>query len=445
MALLEYRPLAYKSPSGERFEFTYDGKLEYGTTHNLGKFQFAGTDENHYQDRSISSKPFDFVLLLDNQEDEKTVTKLLDEKTNQDNPGFLEHPIPNLGTFPVVVSTYAVSQHETKGAGRISITVSFFRNIPSLIGGDPVESNNPASATATFKKIDQLNEEQAIIAAESVNLETGSAFAAFVESSVKTVQDAKDFLGGIAARVDEINILFTNTYAEIISEVDELARAPFTLTRKIQTLVQLPMLAIDSVTDRIAALDDYIKETLGITESENTEIQNGSASGANILTAKSSAVLAAISAINYSAVSGQSASLDEIKNGDPIITNGYLSRPQIIETIGSVQDIALNTTEILSQFAEDFGAELFFNQFFDYSILNKSLITSTVRNLNNRVYSAVQEKRFINRTERHPIKICAELYKSVELSTVEFFCTSNNLHGDEIYLVPTGKELVWYG
>ncbi|MCK5600671.1 hypothetical protein KAR91_02310 [Candidatus Pacearchaeota archaeon] len=446
MPELEYRSLAYTGPkSGKRIEFTFDGALNYSRTHNLGRFQFAGTDGEHYQDRSLTDGDFQFLILLDNQDDERELTALLDEKVTDGNPGTLEHPIPSKGTFPVVVSTYSVGQHIIKGAGRIAITVTFFRQIPSLIGGDPVESNNPASAAATYQKIQELNTEQATTAAESVQVKTGSGFAALVESVIQTANDAKDKLGAIAAKVDEINVAFTNAYAEIISGADELARAPFTLTRKIQNLIQLPMLAVDSVTDRIAAYTDYVNETLGITETEDSLITSGSEAGANILTAKSSAALAAISAINYSAVSGQSVALDEIKNGDPITETGYLSRPQIIETIKSVQNTALETTIILSQFAEDFGATLFFNQYFDYSILNKTLITSTVRNLNNRIFSAVQERRIINDREIQPIRKCAELYNSVEISTVQFFCNSNKLHGDEIYLIPKGRELVYYG
>lgn len=445
MPQFDYRPLAYTSPKTEtRLEFTFDGALSDGETHNLGEFQFAGQDGKYYQDRSITTDDYPFLILLKSQDDLREVRKIFSEKVTQGKPGTLEHPDPTIGTFPVVISSTRVTQNIIKGSGKIEVAVTFLRQIPDLLGGDPVESNNPASANATKGKIDQLNIDQATDAANQVQLDTGAGFAAFVESATQTVLDVKDKLGAIAAKVDEINQLFNETFATIINEMDTLARAPFTLARQIQNLIQLPMLAVDSVTDRIAAFKDYVDETLNLSETELAEITGGTAAGANILTAKSVAALAAISGINYSAVSGVSVNLDQIKSGAALQETGYLSRNQILETIESVQNIALSTTEILSELAANYGATLFFSQYFDYSVLNKSLISSTVRNLNSRIFNAVSENIITTEKGNHPIVLCYELYKSTELSIIEFFLNSNDLHDSEIYWIEKGKEIVYY-
>ncbi len=441
-----YRPLAFISPQTKtRIEFLYDGTLSDGKTHNLGEFQFAGKDEKYFQDRSLTSDAYGFNILLDNQDDLRIVRALLDEKVTQDNPGTLEHPDPTLGTFPVVVSSYAVDQNSVNKIGIIRISVVFFRQIPNLIGGDPSESNNPASAAATLNTIFQLNIEQAEDMEISVDLSTGQGTASLVEGTVSAVEGAQEFLGSIAAQVDAINILFTNLAAEILSTVDELARAPFDLARQVQNLIQLPMLAVDSATDRIAAYTEYVNSVMTFDETQENEFTAGSPSGASTLSIASTAALAAISAINYSAVSTKSVTLDEIVSGENIPDVGYLSRRQIIETIQAVQSTAFETTAALSQFAADFGADTFFSQYFDYSILNKNLITATVRNLNGRIFSTSQEIIIVLDKERHPVDLSGELYGSVEVNTVEFLVSSNQLHGDDIYLIPKGKEIVFYG
>ena len=440
-----YRPLAFISPiSKQRFEFTYDGALSDGVTHNLGEFQFSGVDEKYFQDRSQSSDSYGFTLLLNSQDDLRTLRSILNEKISQNNPGTLEHPDPTLGTFPVVTSSYKVIQNSNKKIGVISVAVVFFRTIPNLLGGDPSASNNPASASATLQAIDELNVDQANEFADSVDDSTGQGFAAIVEGATSAAQNAQEFLGDIAAKVDEINILFTTGVAEILSTADELARAPFDLARQVQNLIQLPMLAIDSATDRIAAYQDYVNETLSFSETEENEFTSGSPAGKSNLSVAGMAALAAISAINYSAVSTKSVTLDEIKSGQVLTEAGYLSRPQIIETIQSVLNSAKSSTELLSEKAEGFGAVTFFKQYFDFSILNKNIVAATVRNLNQRIFNTRSEVVIVTEKEESPIPICGRVYGSIENNTVEFFMESNKLRGDEIYLVPKGKEIVYY-
>ena len=442
---IEYRNLAYTSPSGIRLQFDYDGVISDGVSHNLGEFQFAGVNDKYFQDRSISSDDYPFNILINDQIILRQIREAFSELVTPGNPGILEHPDPTIPSFPVVISGFKVDQNSVKGIGRIIVSVIFNRQIPDLIAGDPVESDNPASASATANKIDQLNSEQATDAENSVNQTTGSGTAAYITTSIETADDAKTILGPLAAKNDAINIRFLNEYSDIISNADALAREPFTLARKIQNLVQLPMLAVESVQDRIASYKEYVNQTLGINESQLADIDSGSPAGASLITAKSTAALAGISAINFSAVSGQSVNLDQVKAGDVSIDAVYLSRKQIRETIEDVQSTAFFATSILSELAARFGADSFFSQYFDYSILNKVLLTSTVRNLNNRIFSAVQERILVTDKEYHPVVLCGILYGSVELSTIDFFNSSNEIHGNELYLIPKGREIVYYG
>lgn len=451
---IEYRPFAYISPSGTRMEFTYNGELSDEQTHNLGAFNFSNTDGSYYQDRSITTGVYPFVIKLEDQEDLRELRELLSEKASPGSPGILEHPDPTLGSFPVVVSSSKVDQKVIRGRGVIDVTVQFFRQIPDLIAGDPATANNPASAAATAESIDELNTDQAADLEGAVDLSTGAAFAAFVRSAIDVANAAKDKLQDIASKVDAINTQFTNLYAEIISTADELARAPFTLARKLQNLIQLPMAAIDSVQDRIAAYKEMVNDVLGISESEQTEIDSGSPAGKNILATKGLGSLAGVSAITFSAVSGKSVNIGQISGGSQevelvetgnlSIQSGYLSRPQIINVINDVQEVSKDTTDQLSDLSENFGAEIFFSQYFDYSILNKTLLTTALINLNSRIYSAKQEKKIITGKEENIIPLCARLYNSVELSTISFFIESNQLHGDELYLIPKGREILYY-
>jgi len=391
--MFEYRNLGYTSPSGKRFEFTYNGELSDGVQHNLAEFQFANINEKYFQDRTISSDEYAFTLSITDQVTLKEVRDAFDEKVTPGNTGVLEHPDPTLGSFPVVVASAKFVQNSVNGQGVVRVSVVFLRTIPNLVAGDPSEATNPASASSAFSAISDQNELQANAFAESVDMSTGAGMKALIQSVIATAEGAKDTLGAIASKVDAVNTKFTNTYGTILSDIESLARSPFDLARQIQNLVQLPMLAIDSVNDRMDAYKKYVNDTLGLSSGDEQNIIDGNPQGKNALAVAGLASLAAISAVNYSAVTGESATLSQIRAGLVSESAGYLSRLDIISAIANVQAIALDATERLSQYAAQFGAVYFFNQYFDYSVLNRSLISATIRNLNSRIFTAASEDR----------------------------------------------------
>ena len=443
--MINYNPLAYTSPETKiRYEFIFNGSIQDELAHNLGEFSFAGKDGKHYQDRSQSTGIYSFVLKLKDEETLRLIRAMFTEKSSSSSVGILEHPDPTLGSFPAVVSSFKVSHNSVKGQGVINVEVSFFKTIPDLLAGDSFSQENPASAQSALAAIAALNESQSNDLDKSVDLSTGAGFAAFVQSTLEIVNNGKDSLDAIANQLDAISIAFTDAYLDIINNVETYAKTPFELARKIQNFLQLPMLASESVTNRSAAFNDFLGKNEDFSTETLAEISAGSPAGKTILSNRSLASLAAVSALNYTAISGQSVSIDKVKAGEPFADTGYLSRQEIVDTINFIQDTAFNTTNLFSLLAKNFGAIIFFSQYFDYSILNKALLSATIKNLNNRIFSTVVEQSIETSRDINPIELCSDLYQSVELSTIQFLLESNNLCGDKIYIVPKGTEIKYY-
>ncbi|MHA1379299.1 MAG: hypothetical protein ACTSRG_13025 [Candidatus Helarchaeota archaeon] len=443
--MIEYNPLAYTSPETKtKVEFIYDGSLQDEMAHSLGQFSFAGVDGEHYQDRSRNTGSYTFLIKLKDEDSLRLARLLFNEKTSSSSTGILDHPDPTLGSFPVVVSSFKVSQNSVKGQGVINVEVSFFKTIPDLLAGDSFAQENPASAQSILAAIAALNESQANDLNNSVDLSTGAGFAAFIQSTISIVNSGKDSLENIANKLDEISIAFTDTYLDIINNVETYATTPFELARKIQNFLQLPMLATQSVEDRSAAYNTFLNGNETFSIETISEINSGSPSGKTILSNRSLASLAAISALNYTSVSGESVSIDRVKAGEFFEDTGYLSRQEIIDQINFIQSRALITTQLYSLLAKNFGANIFFSQYFDYSILNKALVSIAVKNLNNRIFSTIAEQSIELSKDTTPIVLCSELYQSVELSTIQFLLDSNNLRGDNIFLIPKGTEIKYY-
>lgn len=441
---IDYRPLAYTAPSGDRLEFLYDGSIEDGKTHNLGEFTFSGTDEKYFQDRSLTSNAYPFNVLVRDQSVLRTIRKTLDEKIKDGNTGILEHPDPTIGTFPVVVSDYTVSQNSVKGKGIIRIAITFYKTITNLLGGDITESLNPSSAKGVLVAIDELNISQANDFADSVNVDYGDGASSLVNSILTTLDNIELFLNDLIVLDDELYNIYLNELSEIRNTIDDLVKTPGDLAQRIQNIIQMAMITIDNPTTRISAYSNLLSVTLTFSEENEKEFSNGTSTGKNILSNAGLVSLAVISAINYSAVSTKSVTIDDILSGNETPDAGYLSRNQVLETLNSVQNLAFTTTETLSEKASNFGAVTFFDQYFDYSILNKNLISQTIKNLNKRIFDTTKEVKITTDIELTPIQHCANLYNSVELSTIEFFIDSNILRGDEIFLVPKGREILYY-
>lgn len=439
--ITNYRNLAYTSPeTNTRLEFPFDGELNDSVTHNLGAFQFAGQDGIFHQDNSLNTGDYTFMGLIDDQDLLAQMRRVFNEKKSDDSVGKLEHPDPTLGTFPVVISRIVYGQNIVKGSGIARITVTFQKDITNLLGGEPESS----SASATASAINGINETQANEFANSVDLSTGAGLAAMVDSVKGAIESAQNRLSTISQAVDSVNILFTTTANDILNNIDDLARQPLDLAQQMQNLIQVPMLAVDQATLRISAYTEFVNDVLSFTETQENEFLVGSPSGKNMLSVAGLTALAGISAINYSAVSTESISISEIKSGESSIEGGYLSRPQIIETIQAVLNTALDATTILGDRASLFGAETFFTQYFDYSILNKTIVANSVKNLNERIFNTSREIIFTVEEEVSIIEWCNRLYKSVELTTLNFFKDTNMIHGDGVFIVPLGKEVIYY-
>lgn len=443
--MIDYGPLAYISPQTNiRVEFIYNGSLTDETTHNLGEFSFSGYDGKHYQDKSLTTGQYAFTLKLRTEEDLREVRELFTEKATPELVGSLEHPDPTLGTFPAVVSSFRVTQGAVKGQGIITVEVVFFKTIPDLLAGNEFAQDNPASAQSAISAIDDLNASQATDLANSVDLSTGAGVAAFVQSTIAIVNNVKSSLEAITQKIDEVSIAFTDAYLDIINNVETYVNTPFELARKIQNLTQLPMLASESVTERSAAYEVMIENNEQFTPETTAEILSGSPTGKTWLANKAAASLAATSAINYSVISGQSVSIDKVKAGEPFADTGYLSRQEIADAIKFIQNQSRSTIDFFSDYAANFTAETFFNQYFDYSVLSKALVSGTVRNLNSRIFSATVEQSFITTKDTTIIQLASDLYQSVELSAIEFVQQSNKIFGDKIFLVPKGTEIRYY-
>jgi|GEM_PF-3319599 len=449
----EYNPLVYTSPSGKVFEFTYNGELSYGISHDLAEFEFSGTDGRYYQDNSVKQNEFTFKLSIVDEALEKEVYDAFLEKTSPGKTGLLEHPVPGVGSFPVVVSSATFEQNSVKGIGVTIVTVTFFRQIENLLAGDPITSS---SAAGIFASVKNLNESQNGFFASAINLLSGGSVKDAINKTLEVVSNIREKLGPVVSGVQNLKATFDGTADLITSDIESLINDPLMLGSMLQNLIQLPMLSTASISDKVTAFKSFISTCGILPENELIKIKNGTGSGANFIAITSLSALAAVSGICYANATAESVSVAEIATGgdlseDDLEVNGFLSVADIVSAINTVQSTALDVTETYSALAESYGVDsiattgvLFLNQAFDYSVLNKEIIAKTVQNLQSRIFNLASEKIFVCEKDYNTVALCAKLYSSVDINTVKFLIQTNALHGKYIYYVPRGSMIKYY-
>lgn len=463
-----YNDLIWTSPSGTTITFVYDGSMSDGVTHNLAEFTFANKDDKYFQDRTISHDDYAFTLFVTDQTVLQQIRNAFDEKVTTDNVGKLQHPDPTIGTFNCVVQSVKYVQNAVKGSGVCTISVVFRKQIKNLLSGD---SSDSSSAESVYNSVSSLNELQAEAAADSITTDSAAGNTSLINSVSSYVSRIKSTLSAISAETDEANILFTNGYAEVLENIDDIVSDTELMIEQIQNLIQLPAVASDSWKNRLSSYkklvdyvlgtslsgtsDDGTTQTNGFSDSDELNMSKGNAEGRNILVMAGVVSLACVSAVCYSAGTTETITESEIKGTEIIdTTDKFLSRSDIAKAIVEIQNFAQTVTEELSAKAESFGEDaatlndnstlLFFDQYFDYSVINKQVVADTIKNLNSRLVNAQSEKTYVTEEDMNIVKLCYKIYGTVNNNTIQFLIASNNLHGDKIYLVPSNTEIKYY-
>jgi hypothetical protein len=206
-------------------------------------------------------------------------------------------------------------------------------------------------------------------------------------------------------------------------DVDNLS-----LAGQIQNMIQVPLLASDSVLDRYTTYDKYAQVVFGLLP---------------IVTDKTP------EAINRTLVV-ELAIISVIVSLAKVTTTGQLqTRPQTINAAEFLIDRLYSYTEILDGqqivFSTNRIDRQYFSQLQSYASAAK-LIAAAVKYLLLVSFDLRIEKRFTLKTRRAPIEIVITEQGSLGLEdeNLDAFIDANQLEGNEIIMLPPGREVVIY-
>lgn len=225
---------------------------------------------------------------------------------------------------------------------------------------------------------------------------------------------------------NEINSRVNAIQSAINKALNEFILRPLALAAQIQQLIQLPALALNNIRERLEAFRELAESIFGLTP-ETTFPRDR-----NTVAVMELALGAVLASASLSLVTGPLGSRQEAIENAEFLT----------ELFAFVTDGLDGLEELFSDLQAD---RQFFSQSETFALLS-NLITLAANAAVKQSFDLAIEKRFTLDRARAPIEITITEYGDLgeNDSNLELFNNSNALQGNDLILLPAGREVVVY-
>lgn len=281
---------------------------------------------------------------------------------------------------------------------------------------------------------DDVNQQTTIINSASAN-ELNEKIIQETEGQKQAVRDVsqsllsriKSSLARLYQLSNEINARVNAVQSAINSTLNEFILRPLQLAAQFQQLIQLPLLATNNIVNRLEAYQNFAESIISELFPQTISPRDKN--------------IAACLELNLSATLTAGA--------QTLVTGPLVSRQAVLGNAGFLLNLFNLATDGLDQLEALFkdlqADQQFLSQTESYALLS-ALIARTVDATVKSSFDLSIEKRFALEKDRAPVEITITEYGGLgeNDSNLDLFNDSNFLQGDELILLPAGKEVVVY-
>lgn len=405
------------SPGGNIFTPKWIGD-ERSKEKKLGIFDYPNFDGSIVQDLGITGSRYPLTIYFDGEDNDLESQRFY---TACDERGTWEivHPVKGNLSLQLISVTEHI-QPNTSG------NVTTFDT--SWI--EPAAESIVKTDAQIKAEIDYQSQIVNGSAAGQYNSNISDATAADSIANKQTVQKslvkADSFLSNLSAVSDDVSAEITSINRGIQDTLDQATIDKLSLAGQIQQAVQLPSLVANDLQARLSA---YI--------ALSDDIFTLSPTGAKISDKNIVSVVELVEASIFVSIANSITAAD------------LTTRTEAVNLIDTLTDLFNTITENLDNVQDAFLLNSIDKQYFsnsqsysDLLILLGLMIAYLLRNLLNLKI----EKRFTLDRPRSPIEITVTEYGSLGVNDInlDFFIATNALYGNEIRLLPAGKEVAVY-
>lgn len=383
----------------------------------LGIFNFPGVDGSEVQDLGTSAMTYNLTLFFEGDNHDLDSDVFMKAQTER-GPWEVIHPVHGLKILQPMSFTPNDEPVESSNITRVDtewIEPLAPSNVPSA----------PELQSAVKAQINAVND----VGAEQLNnttfQDTAGEVGAFRTSVNSVVSNVEQHLESISSFSASITAEMEAIKRDIDNVLGVLPLDVISVAGQIQELIQLPARAIDNVTARLDAYQNFAD---GISFDLSPD-DNGTE--------------------NYNRVTVQECALTAVfcAVADISSTGALTSRIEAIDVIEANQTFLKDITDTLDTTQELFEGEPIDRQYYSQSQSYADsvlLIAQSVAYLLRALFDLKTEKRFTLDRDRNPIMVAAEEYGDFSEANLDLFLESNQIEGDEHLIMKKGRELVVY-
>ena len=403
---------AYISPGGTRIVFAYEDLSRNFDKKTTG-FDFPGADGTYVQDMGVTGRKYPLTAFFSGADCDLEATAF-ENALAERGRGRLEHPI--YGTVDVVPYGTVTRNDALKTAANQSVVeVTFWETIPLVY---PIPQTDPASEI--LDNIQELGEVLGDSVAGKLDIFDPKAIQAFkaqvtvlVESVQKVMGKYSEIKETVSSKVTEILTLVDSIVVPVAEAAQSVRDTIKEVVTNVLELVASPSEVVTSIKDKFNDYKNLIAELTSplFPVEDETEYLSNDMVVENL-------VGGLIVNIVESEFDTQTGALESAEN--------------ILEIFDEVNTWIEETTTELGII--DTGES--------YQRLQKA-VALTAGYLVEISFTRRKERKVVLTRDRSIVDLVAELYGSVD-DTLDFFITSNDFSGSEIFEVPRGREVLYY-
>lgn len=295
---------------------------------------------------------------------------------------------------------------------------------------EPLDEEVVVSAAAlqaeTESSVDDVNEASSNQLNSNILQTSASAIKKF-QSSVEAIKSkVESTLKPIYEASAEINAQMSAVKRGIDDTLSVIPIDVISIAGQIQNLIQLPALAISDIQARLSAYRSFVDSIIG------DDFEGDGLAGRNEIASNEIALVSVMAAASELTALGET--LNRTQAIDFIESN-LVMYDDIINYLDNAQELFI--TEKID--------EQYFSQSESFSKLSTTVALSTAFLLRS-IFDLSVEKRIKLKKHRAPIEITITEYGSLgdNDENFDFFIATNELNGDEILILPPGREVVVY-
>jgi len=402
---------SYKSPSSQVVDFDYEdlsSEIEKKTT----VFESAIGDGTYVQDWGNTSGRFPMLCIFHGDDyidrAKAFVTALLEK-----GAGTLTHPI--YGDVNVI-ATGVINRTDplVTNSGEIVFSVTFHETI----------TLDETTETSLAQSFEDLNEASYLTFSDNMKLDDPGDKAAFRYRVVESVSAAKSALKQSSEAVAKVQDKTDDIADSITRGIDTTLGDPLTLARQVQILIGEPRRTRELIKDKITA---YHNMALSIFEDTINEATLEAANLFHLNNLIAKAILANMSLAmldaDYETKTEHIVAIDTLMTEMESYRVWYDANYDVLEP-STLEPSQVNTGDGLWEL--------------------RAVMTGVSARLIEMATTAKTEMRMTLSAERTPLDLCFELYGTVDFDIFDKFVGHNEIVGDEWFLIPKGKDIVWY-